>query len=55
MKKIFVFLAISLIGTGAFAQMGGMNSKMDNMKSEKAVKEKNGVMMKEQNDGDEKS
>ena len=33
MKKLFVFLVISLIGTGAFAQMGQM-------------KMKNGVMMK---------
>jgi hypothetical protein len=44
MKKLIAFLAISLIGTGAFAQMDSMNNKMGHMKS---MKEKNGVMMKD--------
>ena len=45
MKKIFVFLFISLLGTGAFAQNDKKIDKMDKMKSEKTMKDC--VMMKD--------
>jgi len=47
MKKIFVFLFISLLGTGAFAQNDKKMDKMDKMNSEKTMKGKDCVMMKD--------
>jgi hypothetical protein len=52
MKKIFVFLFISLLGTGAFAQN---DKKMDKMKSEKTMKGKDCCNDERwQNDDDER-
>ena len=45
MKKIFVFLFISFLGTGAFAQNDKKMDKIDKMKSEKTMKDC--VMMKD--------